>query len=115
MLEKYNKNKNPFSVPDDYFAGLTENIMNNLPDKKEKTKRIPLWRKIAPWSAAVAAALIAIIVWTNFLPHNMPDITIAHNTDEQAMYYSIEEEEDYIMFLDEESMEAMYVDALLGY
>ena len=112
MLEKYNKNKNPFSVPDIYFAGLTEDIMNCLPNKVE-TKRIPLWRKVAPWSAAIAAAIIAVVVSVNFLSNNMPDTAIAHNAEEQVKYYSSDEEEDYIMFLEEESMEALYVDALL--
>lgn len=115
MLEKYNKNRNPFSVPENYFEGLTEDIMNNLPNKVEETKKVSLWKKVLPWSA-VAAAVVAAVLAVNLVVNNMPDTNLAQNTDEginSSSHKNIEnEEEDYFKFLEEESVEAMYVSLL---
>ena len=114
MLEKYNKNKNPFTVPENYFAGLTEDIINQLPDNdKAEIKKIPLWKKVLPWSAA-AAAVIGIVFATNVVVNNMPDTNLVQNAgaDKNQSVRSNSEEDDYFRFLEEESMEATYVDLL---
>lgn len=113
MLEKFDKNKNPFNVPENYFAGLTEDIMNSLPDNKTEIKKVSLWKKVLPWSAA-AAAVAGLIFAVNTVMNNMPDTKIAQhqNTENSQPATGYSEEEDYYMFLEEQSMEATYVDLL---
>ncbi len=55
------KNRNPFSVPDGYFEGLTSRIMQELPEKEDvvQPKRISMMDRVRPWlyMAAIFAGL----------------------------------------------------------
>ena len=43
-------NKNPFTVPKDYFLNVNDEIMSRLPEKKKVvTERVTMWKKIEPW------------------------------------------------------------------
>lgn len=119
MLDKYDKNKSPFKVPENYFEDLTKNVMNNLPQKEVKeVKKVQLWKKILPWTG-VAAALVAIALSIGVFKgvpsdhaqgNNGKDEKVSYTTQQQLAYSEIQ---DYILFLEEEADEAEYVDMLL--
>lgn len=118
MLDKFDKNKSPFKVPDNYFAELTDNIMNSLPKENVTAKRIPLWKKTIPW-VGVAASLIAIFFAVGSIK-NVQMNTMAHKietadkiSDKNLVYNFDYDEEDYFTFLEEESAGALYLDALM--
>lgn len=117
MLEKYDKNNNPFKVPENYFEDLTQNVMSTLPEEnKKQVKKIRLWRRVLSWSA-VAAVLLAIILSVSvfdLLPlehsqNSTQDDNMIKNTQEYLVQNDIQ---DYILFLEEEAQEADYVDML---
>lgn len=63
LMKKYGT-KNPFTVPDNYFDNLTNEIMEKLPEKKEipmEEKETSTWIKIRPW-LYMAAMFIAILL-----------------------------------------------------
>lgn len=99
MLEKFDKNTNPFKVPENYFEDFNKNIMEQLPDKKtEKAKIVPLWRKIAPWTA-IAAALIGVVFYVGLTFNTSSSDEnpwgnnyVAANTAEDEMFQYMEEE-----------------------
>ncbi len=41
--------RNPFKVPENYFADFNQEIMNKLPEKKATApKQITLWERVKP-------------------------------------------------------------------
>lgn len=117
MLDKYDKNKNPFKVPDNYFEGLTQDIMKNLPAKENKqVKKIHLWKKILPYAGIAALiAMIAISVSLldyspSFLSQNNGENNQQVETWDQHVAYN--EVEDYLLFLEDEAGESEYIDMI---
>ncbi|MDR1743244.1 MAG: hypothetical protein LBR48_05410 [Dysgonamonadaceae bacterium] len=59
------KKKNPFTVPENYFADFNANIMARLPEKEARNtpKKISMWGKSHPWiyAAAMIAGIVLII------------------------------------------------------
>lgn len=115
MLDNFDKNKNPFKVPENYFEGLTKDIMNSLPAKEMEVKKVALWRKVLPWTG-VAAVVATIAIAVGALG-DMPNMMMAEDkegkemtTHQQKMAYN--EVEDYFLFLEDESTEAQYIDVL---
>lgn len=56
----------PFTVPDGYFDGLADCIMDKLPHEEHETKivemeRLPLWRRIPVRKVAASVAVILTI------------------------------------------------------
>lgn len=114
MLDKFDKNKNPFKVPDNYFEGLTEDIMNSLPTQETEVKRVPLWKKVLPWTG-VAALIVAVAIAVNMwqvTPNLVAQKTdgVEEMTEQERIAYN--EAEDYILFLEDEFAEAEYNDVL---
>lgn len=67
--------KNPFRVPDGYFEGLTQQVMDALPEKEmpdEIRLRPTLWQRVRPlvYLAAmmVGAALLLRVATSNLAP-----------------------------------------------
>ena len=43
-------NKNPFTVPENYFLNVNDEIMSRLPEKKKVVpEKVTMWKKIEPW------------------------------------------------------------------
>ncbi|NDV79128.1 hypothetical protein [Dysgonomonas sp. 511] len=115
MLNDIDKNKNPFKVPENYFRDFNLEIMDKLPAKEERRKVVPLWKKLAPWTA-VAAAFIGVLFLTGVFDATSttsPDIAAAQpdSVISQGMAYS-DDEEYYYAFLEEEVTRARYKDLL---
>ena len=120
MLDKYDKNRNPFKVPDNYFEGLTKDIMKSLPAKEDvkQAKKVTLWKKVLPW-VGVAAAVTVIAISANLFKNSTSlmaeqdmdenKIEISTNSDQHLAYRDVE---DYFLFMEEEAEEAEYIDLL---
>lgn len=50
LLKKYG-NRNPFTVPENYFEDFKSNLMKQLPEKEPlpSAKEISLWERVKPW------------------------------------------------------------------
>ena len=105
-LEEIDKSKNPFKVPDNYFANFNEEIMDLLPEKEfEPPVKMTLWDRAKPW-VYMAAMFIGLYFMINFLTNNGSSATqetvVAEQTTQSAVnnvdYWStvhITEEEFY--------------------
>jgi len=65
-----NGRKNPFTVPEGYFAQLQQNVMASLPEKEETKviKMTPRRRYLLPVitaAASVCVAICGISIWFN--------------------------------------------------
>jgi len=56
-LDNHPKIKPGFKTPEGYFDGLTEKIMQGLPERHE-ARVVPLYRRTPVWLSAVAAIFI---------------------------------------------------------
>lgn len=76
MSQKINKLsdiefKNPFTVPDNYFENISEEIMKNLPEKETPLPvKVSMWTKVKPW-----IYMAAMFVCTYFLVQVLLDKT----------------------------------------
>lgn len=112
MLDKFDKNKNPFKVPENYFGNFNTEIMGKLPEKRaEKARVVPLWKRIVPWTA-VAAVFFGILFTTGVFKHGVTDnVTIADQHDaviSNGIASSLSIEDDYFLFLEDEVATAKY-------
>ena len=88
LMKKYGT-KNPFTVPDNYFDNLTNEIMEKLPEKKEnpmEEKDTSTWMKIRPWlymAAMFIAILLPIRYMINSTSSDQTAITATNNEYEQ--------------------------------
>lgn len=66
-LKEIDKTKNPFKVPDNYFAQFNEEIMNHLPEKEIVVPEpVSLWDRAKPW-VYLAAMFVGLYATINFL------------------------------------------------
>ncbi|MFV0418750.1 MAG: hypothetical protein ACK5KT_08485 [Dysgonomonas sp.] len=113
MLEKFDKNKNPFKVPENYFESFNADIMSKLPEKKMKqVKVVPLWRKIVPWTA-VAAVFFGILFTTGvFRQSAVTTSSTLAGQDDAVILNGIASassiEDDYFLFIEDEVSSAKY-------
>lgn len=78
-LQEIDKSKNPFKVPENYFANFNEDIMNRLPEKEFKEPvKVTLWDKTKPW-VYLAAMFIGMYVSINYLTK-----TVSNKNDASA-------------------------------
>lgn len=119
MLGNFDKNKNPFKVPENYFEQFNAEIMERLP-KKESHKREnikPLWKKIVPWSAvaAMAAGVIVTIGVFNHRSSSVETDLASSSTNivdtNGPMLASTADVEDFYMFLEDEAVHESYYDS----
>lgn len=121
-LKEIDKTKNPFKVPDNYFAQFNEEIMSRLPEKVYVAPRpVPLWDKVKPW-VYLAAMFVGIYFTVNFLTR---DGDKAQITTEQSVtgtrsdtfqpvdnYWSTVHitEEEFYQFLEDQMVDDGYYD-----
>ncbi len=64
--------RNPFKVPENYFADFNQEIMNKLPEKKAAApKQITLWERVKPW-IYMAAMFVGFYFLINLLVQHPP-------------------------------------------
>lgn len=113
MLEKIDKNKNPFKVPENYFENFNTEMMGKLPEKQtEQAKIVPLWRKVIPWTA-VAAIFFGILFTTGVFHQSTvtTSSTIAGQDDTvilNGIASNSSMEDDYFLFIEDEVANAKY-------
>lgn len=105
------KGKNPFTVPEGYFEGLTSQIMSQLPEKpQEKEKRISLMDRVRPWlyMAAVFVGLglfFKAIVFVNTPdPNSVPDSLLVRTEApvDSSTAFQTEEDLEYLEFIEDQ-------------
>lgn len=113
MLDNFDKTKNPFKVPENYFENFNREIMENLPAKENKAKIIPLWKKVLPWTAA-AAIFCGVLFTTGVLEKSSKtDLTNPNVTVSQNLSSSLED--DYFLFLEDEVVKSQYKEMIYSY
>lgn len=104
MLDNFDKKKNPFKVPENYFENFSSDIMSNLPEKQEKkAKIVPLWRKILPLTGVAAVALGIFFSVGVFNKNADTPIDLMAATETVSS-----DEEDYFLFVEDEVLNAQY-------
>lgn len=74
LLKKIGKD-NSFKVPDGYFANLTSEVMNRLPDEKTNTfaeAPVSMWTKVKPLLYLAAMFVGAAFIIRSFSVDNKP-------------------------------------------
>ncbi len=122
-LEEIDKTKNPFKVPENYFAQFNQEIMDRLPEKEIVVPEpVSMWDRAKPW-VYLAAMFIGLYITINFLMKtpgndNMTENQIAsqqtlsgsyENTDNYWSTVQITEEEFY-QYLEEQLVDDSYFD-----
>lgn len=111
--------RNPFTVPENYFARFNEEIMNRLPEKEiAKPKTVSMWDRAKPW-VYMAAMFVGIFFSIQLLTKNVINkdnnsashlATIpAQVTDDYWSKVEISEEEFY-QYLEEQLVKDGYYD-----
>ncbi|MEL7599455.1 MAG: hypothetical protein AAGU18_05085 [Proteiniphilum sp.] len=120
-LKEIDKTKNPFKVPDNYFAQFNEEIMSRLPEKEYVVPRqVPLWDKVKPW-VYMAAMFVGIYFTVNFLTRNADKEQVTAKQSAPAIqpgtspvdnYWSTIHitEEEFYQFLEEQVVDDGYYD-----
>lgn len=122
-LTEIDKTKNPFKVPENYFAQFNEEIMNLLPEKEFVTpRRVPMWDRVKPW-VYMAAMFIGLYVTINFLTQDRDNerMTTGQSATEQTLtgtsqaddnYWSTVQvtEEEFYQYLEEQIVDDDYYD-----
>ncbi|EJX04655.1 hypothetical protein EVA_07232 [gut metagenome] len=86
LLKKIGKD-NAFKVPDGYFANLTSEVMNRLPDKKTNTfaeSPVSMWTKVKPLLYLAAMFVGAALIIRSFSVDNklVPSVDTAIGEEE---------------------------------
>lgn len=82
LLRKFGT-ENPFIVPDDYFANLTSEVMNKLPEEPIgdlKPKQSTRWDRIKPW-AYMAAMFVGAALIIKIAAYNPNPFKASGNVD----------------------------------
>jgi hypothetical protein len=121
-LREIEKSKNPFKVPENYFAQFNEEIMNRLPEKEiVKPRTVPLWDKVKPW-VYMAAMFIGLYITINFLSQQNGQSTMASGdtaiqqtltgSPQAENYWSTVQitEEEFYQYLEEQIIDDSYFD-----
>ncbi len=121
-LTEIDKTKNPFKVPENYFAQFNQEIMVRLPEKEiVKPKPVPMWDKVKPW-VYMAAMFAGLYVTIHFLANHNGDANMAsrETVTEQTLtgssgtenYWSTVQitEEEFYQYLEEQIIDEGYFD-----
>lgn len=114
-LEEIDRKRNPFKVPDNYFARLNEEIMNHLPEKEIVPPRtVSLWEKVKPW-VYMAAMFVGLYITIQFLTRQADNGNVASRQSVvqiQESYWSTVQvtEEEFYEYLEEQLVEEGYFD-----
>ncbi|WP_298651694.1 hypothetical protein [uncultured Proteiniphilum sp.] len=78
-LKEIDKTKNPFKVPENYFAQFNEEIMDRLPEREIIVPGpVSLWDRVKPW-AYLAAMFVGLYITINFLTKERVNDNLADN------------------------------------
>lgn len=114
-LEEIDRKRNPFKVPDNYFARLNEEIMNHLPEKEiVPPQTVSLWEKVKPW-VYMAAMFVGLYITIQFLTKQADNGNVASRQSVvqiQESYWSTVQvtEEEFYKYLEEQLVEEGYFD-----
>lgn len=122
-LKEIGETKNPFKVPENYFAQFNEEIMNRLPEKEIVAPRtVSLWEKAKPW-VYLAALFVGLYFTVNFLKKAPGNDNTAENqvAIQQTLsgsgntidnYWSTVQitEEEFYQYLEEQLIDDSYFD-----
>jgi len=114
-LEEIDRKRNPFKVPDNYFARLNEEIMNHLPEKViVPPQTVSLWEKVKPW-VYMAAMFVGLYITIQFLTKQADNGNVASRQSVvqiQESYWSTVQvtEEEFYEYLEEQLVEEGYFD-----
>lgn len=112
------KGRTPFSVPDGYFEGFTDELMNRLPEKtQEKPNVVSLYERVKPllYLAAVFAGLLTFFyvldktAGSSSVEKNMLVQTSSPTADSDTDSES-QEDADFLEYIEE-----MYADKYVNY
>lgn len=119
--------RNPFTVPEGYFEGLTEQVMSRLPVQAadsgdsglpKPVAKTAVMRRLRPWLYAAACLFVAVFVAAAVFNSKQADQQTAERKvaqiEQQGIsYYSdnyIEEEADYAMIDNQEIYACLLAD-----
>lgn len=111
--------KNPFKVPENYFADFKKDIMfqiaSQTPEKPvSATLKISIWKRTISWSAA-AAAFIGIVFTLNTTLRNPQQITQNEQHSQEILASSRNTEEaDFYQYIEEQSTRGSFNETLLN-
>ena len=114
-LAEIDRKRNPFKVPDNYFARLNEEIMNHLPEKEiVPPQTVSLWEKVKPW-VYMAAMFVGLYITIQFLTKQADNGNVASRQSVvqiQESYWSTVQvtEEEFYEYLEEQLVEEGYFD-----
>lgn len=122
-LEEVDRTKNPFKVPENYFAQFNEEIMNRLPEKEIVVpKPVSMWDKAKPW-VYLAAMFVGMYISINYLMKTPGGNNKSENqlTSQQTLsslsansdnYWSTVQitEEEFYLYLEEQLIDDSYFD-----
>lgn len=64
-IEELVGKRSPFVVPEDYFEQLTDRVMQSLPDRRPRAKRVWL-RPVFYAAASICALFVCAAVWLSW-------------------------------------------------
>lgn len=101
-------NKNPFTVPEDYFAKFNHEIMSKLPEKEVVApKKNTMWAKTRPFMYLAAMLFGLIFIVKIFLDNNnKPQFYDDYWSNVQIT------EEEFYQYLEDQIIEEGYYDIM---
>jgi hypothetical protein len=117
IIREHDSGRRPFKVPEGYFEGFTERMMNRLADEgllsepvehQTRVAKLPLWRRTLRYAAAVAAVAVCVGgAWLYGVRNPAGDgAQLAAQTETPAFDYS---EEDINAILDYELVDNQHI------
>lgn len=115
------KGRTPFKVPEGYMEGLTQQIMNQLPDiPREEAPTISLLDRVRPWLYMAAVFIGLLLLFKGITPQQILNTT--DQSTEEAMYQatlldgnmftSSEEDLEYLEYLETEYVNGAFTKEL---
>lgn len=85
--------ENAFRVPDGYFEGLTQEIMQQLPEKdllSDYAAQPTMWQRVRPWLYMAAMFVgAALIIRVASVPNRTAGVELAASDDAESEYISM--------------------------
>lgn len=109
MLDNSSNKKNPFKVPENYFQDFNTKIMEQIA-KEENTKAkkiVPLWKKVLPLAAAIAACVAVIFNVTSISDTNSQQIEQNNSYSNVTIY-----EDEIFDIMEDQLIAVSYQDVL---
>lgn len=112
MLNKFDKQTDPFKVPENYFADFNANIMDKLPSKEKKgVRKVSLWEKLLPWTA-VAAIFFGVILSVGIFDKDISPLKSNGVKNSSTSVSTTAEDEDFLLYMQDEAVSSLYNESL---